>query len=229
MPKTRTALLTHALPPLFYQARVQSAFSRLVDALQETPASFPCAIAEKVCLGAEMAGAHPVEGLDDLAFNVPREALPEFFEFAAVVYKESLNDDCNSTGDFVRRFANVVASRDIALDENGKLPPSIWDAPLLDWESLVDQFKTEFKWDKGQHPGERARTAFHDELKRIRRIETRWSKIIFAWKKAHRFYRLLKRCDDGLGPRGSFAEWAGSSEAMRCLQSVSHVLDKSEK
>jgi len=163
MPKTRTALLPHAFPLLFYQARVQSAFSRLVDALQETPASFPCAIAEKVCFGAEMAGAHPVDGLDDLAFNVPREALPEFFEFAAVVSKEALNGDCKSTGDFVRRFANVVAARDIELDENGKLPPSIWDAPLVDWESLAADAESSgaFKWDKGQHPGERARTAFH--------------------------------------------------------------------
>lgn len=229
MPKTRTAVLAHALPPLFYGATVQTAFGRLVDAIQETPASFPCAIAETVCLGAEMAGVHPVEGFDDLLFNVPREALPEFFGFAAVVSKEALNGDCKSTGDFVRRFANVVASRDVALDENGKLPASIWDAPLVDWESLVDEFETEYKWDKGQNRGDLAKGAFHDELKRIRRIETRWSKLVFAWKKAHRFYRLLKRCDDGLGPRGSFAEWAGSSEAMRCLCSVSHFLDKSEK
>lgn len=229
MPKTRTAVLAHALPPLFYGATVQTAFGRLVDAIQETPASFPCAIAETVCLGAEMAGVHPVEGFDDLLFNVPRDALPEFFRFAAVAFEASMKDDCLSTGDFVRRFANVVASRDITLDANGNLPSSIWDAPLLDWESLVDEFRTEFSWGKGQHPGERARTAFHDELKRIRRIETRWSKLVFAWKKARRFYRLLKRCDDGLGPRGSFAEWAGSSEAMRCLSSVSHVLDKSEK
>lgn len=219
----------HVLPMLFYRKKIRDAFAVMVDALQETPACFPCAIAEKLCLGAEMAGVHPVEGLDDLAFNVPREALPEFFELATVVSEEALKwEDERRKLDSIRAFvwelANVVNPGEVKFDKTGKLVlDSLRDAELLQYDPLLDAFgrneQGNHKWAYGT-----VKTEFSKVRAEIQKVEHDWSTLIHAWKKAHRFYRLLRRCHDG-GPRGSFAEWAGSSEALRCLRSVSSVLN----